>query len=71
MSSFLIHAFLVIPSFNVLSGFFSCFTQFGGSSHSVNFDKICDTAPLIKGIYRLNVHFQKYNVYSTNWIRRE
>ena len=34
-----------IPSLNYLSGYIPCFTQFGGSSNSLNFDKICGTAP--------------------------
>ena len=36
---------LSIPCFRVLSGHF-CFTQSGGGSHSLDFDKFCDTAPL-------------------------
>ena len=36
---------LSIPCLLVLSGYF-CFTQSGGGSHSLDFDKFCDTAPL-------------------------
>jgi len=40
----LICAALLIHSFNVLIGYFKCLTQFGGSSHCLNFaDKFCDT----------------------------
>ena len=36
----------VIYTFFELSDWlYSCFTQFGGSSNSLNFDKICGTAP--------------------------
>ena len=41
-------AVLFIPSFYVLSGLFLWFTQFGGSSHCLNFDKNSDTAPYFK-----------------------
>ena len=40
-----VFAMLFIPSFIVLSGYF-CLTQFADSSHSLNFDKFRDTAPL-------------------------
>ena len=43
-------AVLFIPSFYVLSGLFLWFTQFGGSSHCLNFDKNSDTAPYFKPI---------------------
>ena len=50
IKSLSIHAFfcicsVIIPSFNVLNCHF-CFTQFGGSSYCLNFDKFCDTALL-------------------------
>ena len=41
-----VFAVLLIPPFNVLSNYFLCFTQFGGSSYCYNFDKIWPTAPL-------------------------
>ena len=41
-------AMLFIPSSHVLSSYFLCFTQFGGSQHYFNFDKFHDTAPLQK-----------------------
>ena len=42
----LICAVLLIPYFNVLSGYFKCSTQFGGSSRCLNFsDKFFDIAP--------------------------
>ena len=44
MPSF-VSAVLFIPPFNVLSCYF-WFTQFGGSSYCLNFDKFWDTAPL-------------------------
>lgn len=37
---------IFIPSFNVLGDYFFGFWQFDGSSHWLNFDKVCDTAPL-------------------------
>ena len=38
---------LFIPSFNVLGDYyFFGFSQFDGSSHWLNLDKFCDTAPL-------------------------
>ena len=40
-----VFAVLFIPPFNGLSSYF-CFTQFGGSSHCLNFDKFRDIAPL-------------------------
>ena len=46
MPSF-VSAVLFIPSFNVLSVFFLCFTQFGGSSHCLSFDKFRSSDPLI------------------------
>ena len=36
-------AMLFIPSSHVLSCYFLCFTQFGGSQHCFNFDKFHDT----------------------------
>ena len=44
MPSF-VSAVLFIPSFNVLSCYF-WFSQFGGCSYCLNFDKFWDTAPL-------------------------
>jgi len=42
----LICTVLLIPSFNVLSGYFKCSIQFGSSSHCLNFsDKCCDIVP--------------------------
>ena len=43
--SLVLYLLLSILSFNILSGYF-CFTQFGDISHSLNFDKFRDTAPL-------------------------
>ena len=37
---------LFMPSFDILGDYFLCSTQFGGSSHSLNFDKFRDTALL-------------------------
>lgn len=36
----------VIPSFNVLNNYVICFFQVGGSSHHLNFDKLCEITPL-------------------------
>ena len=36
---------------------FLCFTQFGGSSHSLNFDKFRDTASLTINNYSMSAHW--------------
>ena len=36
---------VIYTFFELSEWLYSCFTQFGGSSNSLNFDKICGTAP--------------------------
>ena len=42
----LLYFYVICTFFSCFERLFLCFTQFGGGSHSLDFDKFCDTAPL-------------------------
>ena len=43
-----VFAILVIPSSTVVSGYFLCFSQYGGGFICLNFDELRATVPFIK-----------------------
>ena len=42
----LLYFYVIYTLFSCFERLFLCFTQSGGGSHSLDFDKFCDTAPL-------------------------